>query len=46
MVTAPRRHRLSIALMLAVTAAVSSCSSYRPAPKAFHEATIQPYRVD
>ena len=46
MVTAQRRHRLSIALMLAVTAAVSSCSSYRPAPKAFHEATIQPYRVD
>lgn len=46
MVTALKRHRLSIALMLAVTAAVSSCSSYRPAPKAFHEATIQPYRVD
>lgn len=46
MVTAQRRHRLSIALMLAATAAVSSCSSYRPAPKAFHEATIQPYRVD
>jgi len=46
MVTAQRRHRLSIALMLAVTAALSSCTSYRPAPKAFHEATIQPYRVD
>jgi polysaccharide biosynthesis/export protein len=46
MVTARRRHHLSIALMLAVTATVSSCSSYRPAPKAFHEATIQPYRVD
>ena len=46
MVTAQRRHRLSIALILAATAAVSSCSSYRPAPKAFHEATIQPYRVD
>ena len=46
MVTARRRHRLSIALMVAMTAAVSSCSSYRPAPKAFHEATIQPYRVD
>lgn len=38
--------KLSIALMLAVTAGLSSCSSYRPAPKAFHEATIQPYRVD
>jgi polysaccharide biosynthesis/export protein len=46
MVTAHRRHRLSIALVLAAAAAVSSCSSYRPAPKAFHEATIQPYRVD
>ena len=46
MVTAQRRHRLSIALILAATAAVSSCSSYRPAPKAYHEATIQPYRVD
>lgn len=46
MVTAQRRHRLSVALMLALAAAVSSCSSYRPAPKAFHEATIQPYRVD
>lgn len=46
MATAQRRHRLSIALIVAVTAAVSSCSSYRPAPKAFHEATIQPYRVD
>lgn len=46
MATVQKRHRLSIALMLAITAAVSSCSSYRPAPKAFHEATIQPYRVD
>lgn len=46
MVTVPKRHRLSIALMLAMTAVMSSCSSYRPAPKAFHEATIQPYRAD
>ena len=46
MVTVRKGHRLSIALMLAVAAAMSSCSSYRPAPKAFHEATIQPYRVD
>jgi polysaccharide export outer membrane protein len=44
--TGQKRHRLSIALLLAVSAAVSSCSSYRPAPKAFHEATIQPYRAD
>lgn len=41
-----KRRRLSIAMMLAVAAAVTSCSSYRPAPKAFQEATIQPYRVD
>jgi polysaccharide export outer membrane protein len=46
MVTVRKRQRLSVALALAVTAAVASCSSYRPAPKAFHEATIQPYRVD
>jgi polysaccharide export outer membrane protein len=44
--TGQKRHRFSIALLLAVSAAVSSCSSYRPAPKAFHEATIQPYRAD
>lgn len=46
MVTVRKRQHLSVALALAVAAAVSSCSSYRPAPKAFHEATIQPYRVD
>jgi polysaccharide export outer membrane protein len=34
-----------VALALAVPA-VSSCSGYRPAPKAFHDATIQPYRLD
>ena len=36
---------------LAITAAVlsillSGCTSYQPAPKAFSEATIQPYRLD
>ena len=41
-----KRQSVSIALVVAVSALVSSCSSYRPAPKAFHEATIQPYRVD
>lgn len=25
---------------------LSGCGSYRPAPKVFHEATIQPYRLD
>lgn len=46
MVTVGKRQRLSIALFLAASALLASCSSYRPAPKAFHEATIQPYRVD
>lgn len=46
MVTARKRQRLSIAILLAAAAAASSCSSYQPAPRAFHEATIQPYRVD
>lgn len=39
------RHGLSIALVVA-SAFVASCTSYRPPPKAFEEATIQPYRVD
>ena len=34
-----------LALALIVPA-VAGCSGYRPAPKAFHEATIQPYRLD
>jgi polysaccharide export outer membrane protein len=46
MVTVGKRQRLSIALFLAASALLASCSSYQPAPKAFHEATIQPYRVD
>ncbi len=25
---------------------LSGCAGYRPAPKVFHEATIQPYRLD
>ena len=37
---------LTPTIMLASAVAVSSCSSYQPAPRAFHEATIQPYRVD
>lgn len=38
----------SIALVVAAVATtiVSGCSSYKPAPKVFHEATIQPYRLD
>ena len=34
---------LALALIAPV---VSGCGGYRPAPKAFHEATIQPYRLD
>lgn len=47
-------NRMSTATLktgLAITAAVlsmllSGCTSYQPAPKAFSEATIQPYRLD
>lgn len=31
---------------LALPAALGGCASYQPAPRAFHEATIQPYRLD
>lgn len=31
---------------LSLCFALAGCSSYQPAPKAFHEATIQPYRLD
>jgi len=29
-----------------LVAALSGCATYQPAPKVFHEATIQPYRLD
>jgi len=32
--------------MAAVSAALSGCNTYQPAPKAFSEATIQPYTLD
>lgn len=37
-----------VALALAALSAttLAGCTSYAPAPKAFHEATIQPYRLD
>lgn len=41
-----KRHSLSIALIVALSALATSCTSYRPPPKGFQEATIQPYRVD
>lgn len=37
---------LARAAMVAAAALLAGCSSYDPAPKVFHEATIQPYRVD
>jgi polysaccharide biosynthesis/export protein len=33
-----------VALMAAAT--LAGCSGYKPAPQAFHEVTIQPYRLD
>ncbi|WP_099866449.1 polysaccharide biosynthesis/export family protein [Pararhizobium haloflavum] len=34
-----------ILLSLAAVAVLGGCSGYRPAPAAFHEATIQPYQL-
>ncbi len=39
------KHALMIGLALAA-AGLSGCTHYQPAPKAFQEATIQPYRLD
>jgi polysaccharide biosynthesis/export protein len=33
-------------LSLAAAILLSGCSGYRPAPEAFHEATIKPYQLD
>lgn len=41
--------KLKFSLTIAVLAFASvlvGCASYKPAPRAFHEATIQPYRLD
>ena len=32
--------------LAAMTAALGGCTTYRPAPKAFNQATIQPYSLD
>lgn len=37
---------IALAVAAVATTIVSGCSSYKPAPKVFHEATIQPYRLD
>lgn len=39
------KYVLAIALA-AATAMLPACATYKPAPKAFHEATIQPYTLD
>ncbi len=33
-------------VLIALTATLGACTSYHPAPKAFSEATIQPYLID
>lgn len=39
------KYALALALV-AATAMLPACATYKPAPKAFHEATIQPYTLD
>ncbi|MBB4185207.1 polysaccharide biosynthesis/export family protein [Sinorhizobium terangae] len=45
MSTAGKKTARAIALAI-LSALVGGCTSYQPAPKAFSEATIQPYRLD
>ncbi|SIP95770.1 polysaccharide export outer membrane protein [Rhizobium sp. RU20A] len=45
MSTAKTKTCIALALA-ALSMAASGCTSYQPAPRAFHEATIQPYRMD
>jgi polysaccharide export outer membrane protein len=33
-------------LLVAIALSMSACAGYSPPPRAFHEATIQPYRLD
>ncbi|WP_246745939.1 MULTISPECIES: polysaccharide biosynthesis/export family protein [unclassified Ciceribacter] len=37
---------MAVAIAALALATISGCATYRPAPKVFHEATIQPYRLD
>ncbi|PTM98846.1 polysaccharide biosynthesis/export family protein [Mycoplana dimorpha] len=46
MAFAERSRSAFIAVAVLVTAVAAGCSGYHPAPKAFQEATIQPYRLD
>ena len=38
--------RHAVALALALATALAGCTAYQPAPKAFHEASTQPYHLD
>lgn len=40
------RRSLSVAIVLGLATAVAGCSSYRPAPAAFHETIDKPYILD
>ena len=40
------KSQLAAALALCAAVAAAGCSSYRPAPAAFHEATTKPYVLD
>ena len=43
----PVKSKASLLLAAAMTSVMlAGCSGYHPAPKAFHEAVMQPYRVD
>ncbi len=41
-----RTKTMMLVLVAMLVAALSGCATYQPAPKVFHEATIQPYRLD
>ena len=41
-----RTKAMMLVLVAMLVAALSGCATYQPAPKVFHEATIQPYRLD
>lgn len=41
-----RTKAMMLVLAAMLVAALSGCATYQPAPKVFHEATIQPYRLD
>lgn len=36
----------SLCVLIAIALSLSACASYSPPPRAFHDATIQPYRLD